>query len=171
MKVRSLNHVGLTVSSFKNSVRWYHEMFGLSLVSDQVIDRVQAAKLYNLYGLGEVDIKLGFLKVPGGGVIEIFEFSPAAAAQKICWNRPGPTHFTMDVKDITRWYNKLKHNHVEILCEPQNTNGTEWFFMKDPDGNLIELIDLKTNYRILKFLGSIVGWAMARGKYKKYYED
>ncbi|NTV91650.1 MAG: VOC family protein [Clostridiales bacterium] len=170
MKVRSLNHVGLTVGNFEKAVKWYYEMFGFRLVSEQFLEKEQTEKLYDLYQLHDTRIRLGFLRVPGGGVVEIFEFSPVLPSEKVCWNKPGPTHFTIDVKDVAGWYGTLGKKGVEFLSEPQSTDGADWVFMKDPDGNLIELIDLKANYFALKFLGSLVGKLMAGKKYKKYYE-
>ncbi|MCT4687235.1 VOC family protein [Vallitalea sp.] len=105
MKIRSLSHVGITVSNFEDAVDFYSRTFG-------------------------------FLRAPKGGVVEIFEFFPSVPSQHPVWNKPGPTHFTLDVKNVKQWYNVLKAKGITFLCEPQNTDGTEWVFMKDPDGNL-----------------------------------
>lgn len=92
MKIRSLSHIGLTVSDFKRAVRWYYEMFGFRLIDEQVLDRETVNNLYPLYKIRDAKVHLGFLRAPRGGVIEIFEFSPSKAASEVCWNMPGPTH-------------------------------------------------------------------------------
>lgn len=51
MKVRSLSHAGLTVSNFEAAVKWYHEIFGSWLISEQVLESEQVKDLYNLYGV------------------------------------------------------------------------------------------------------------------------
>lgn len=169
MNIRSVSHVGLTVSDFERSVRWYSEMFGFKLVSEQILDEEQVSELYSLYELDNNSIRLGFLRGRKGGVIEIFEFQSSLPAEHMTWNRPGPTHITLDVKNVKRWYRDLKDRGVEFCTEPQVTDGNEWIFLKDPDGNLIELIDLKHNYYLIRALGGIAGWFMARGKFKEYY--
>ncbi|MBN2658496.1 MAG: VOC family protein, partial [Spirochaetales bacterium] len=71
MKVKSLSHVGLTVSDFASAVRWYHDKFGCRLIDDNTLPPAQVTALKDLYGLENSSIKLGFLRVPGGGVVEI----------------------------------------------------------------------------------------------------
>lgn len=170
LRIRSLSHVGLTVSNFKNAVKWYYDMFGFMLIDEKVMDEEQVNSLYLLYRLKNTKIRLGFLRAPKGGVVEIFEFTPAMPHEKVCWNKPGPTHFTLDVKNVGKWYKHLKSKGVYFFSEPQRTGNVEWVFLKDPDGNLIELIDLKANYSIIRFLGGVAGKVMAGSKFKEYYQ-
>lgn len=169
MKIRSLSHVGLTVSNFENAVKWYSDMFGFKLISEQTLDKKQVESLYPLYKLHNTTIRLGFLRAPKGGVVEIFEFSPSLSAECVKWNVPGLTHFTVDVRNVYKWYDCLGRKGIHFFSEPQHTSGTDWVFMQDPDGNLIELIDLKFNYYIISILGNVVGKIMAKSKFKKYY--
>lgn len=171
MKVRSLSHAGLTVSSFEKAVKWYHKVFGCWLISEQNLSKEQVKELRELYRVEDAKVRLGFLRFPKGGVIEIFEFTPSLPGEKLLWNKPGPTHITLDVKNVHRWYEYLKGKGIYFFSEPQNTEGNQWVFMKDPDGNLIELIDLKANYPAIRFLGGLVGKIMARSKFKKYYME
>ena len=169
MKIRSFSHVGLTVSNFEAAVKWYYDMFSFRLIDEQVLDVEQVNNLYALYRLRNAKVRLGFLRAPKGGVVEIFEFTPSIPSQHVCWNTPGPTHITFDVKNIEKWYQHLKLKGVYFFSKPQKTGKVDWVFLKDPDGNLIELIDLKANYQIIRFLGGVAGKAMAKGKFRKYY--
>ena len=45
-----------------------------------------------------------------------------------------------------------------------------FFFARDFDGNLIEMIDLRRMYYVLKWLGPLGGWIFRRGMYKGYYQ-
>lgn len=170
MKIRSISHVGVTVSDFEKSVKWYYEMFGFRLLNEEILPKEQVKGLYNLYGLKDATIRLGFLRAPKGGVIELFEFSPAQAKSKIVWNKPGLTHLTLDIKNINKWYKNLSKRDVKFLSAPQKTGKVEWLFLQDPDENLIELIDLKSNYMVIRRLGGIVGKMMSNKKFKKYYD-
>ena len=169
MKIRSLSHVGVTVSSFEKSVKWYYEKFGFRLIDEQILSKEQVKGLHNLYGLEGAEVRLGFLRAPKGGVVEIFEFSEAQTKTKLAWNSPGLTHLTLDVKNVNRWYKKLLEMGVIFRSPPQKTGVNEWVFLEDPDGNLIELIDLKSNYFVIRLLGGIAGKVMAKRKFKKYY--
>ncbi|NMB65607.1 MAG: hypothetical protein GYA16_12145, partial [Spirochaetes bacterium] len=134
------------------------------------MDEKQVEALYNLYGLKNTKLRLGFLRTPGGAVLEIFEFTPAIPSEKVCWNKIGLTHITLDVRNVKKWYKKLKDKGVTFLCEPQKTGPNEWVFMQDMDGNLIELIDLKFNYIALRYLGAIVAPILRRLQFGKYYK-
>ena len=52
----------------------------------------------------------------------------------------------------------------------RSPRGHSFFFARDFDGNLIELMDLGYMYHVLNWLGPLGGWIFRRGMYKKYYE-
>ncbi len=170
MRIRGFNHVGITVRDFKKAVQWYHEVFGCSLISEGGLTAERVSEMKKLYNLPEgVSVRFGFLVCPHGGLIEIFEFSETAPFAH-CWNRPGTHHFTLDVKNVKKWYKKLSaRSDVEILNTPQRDDGADWFFFRDPDGNLIELMDLGKNYFPIKYLSRPVGFFMRKFKFKKFY--
>jgi hypothetical protein len=82
----------------------------------------------------------------------------------------GLTHLCFDVRSTKRWYEYLKAKGVECLSEPERSpRGHTFFFVRDIDGNLIELIDLGYMYHVVKWLGPLGGWVFRSGRYKKYY--
>ena len=171
MKARGFNHVGITVKDFNKAVRWYRDVFGFSLISKGGLDAERMSRMKKLYNLPDgMSVRFGFLLGPRGGLIEIFEFSETAPFEH-CWNRPGTHHFTLDVKNIGKWYKKLsERSDVEILNEPQRDDGADWFFFRDPDGNLIELMDLHANYFPIKYMSRLIGFFMRKGNFKDYYK-
>ncbi|MBF9018196.1 MULTISPECIES: VOC family protein [unclassified Oceanispirochaeta] len=171
MRIKSLSHAGITVSSIEKSARWYWDVFKMPLVSVSELTKEEVEAKKDLYRLEDCSVRLGFLLCPKGGVVEIFEFSRTEAASHR-WNAPGVTHFTLDAKNIKKWHAKLSaRDDVDVLCPPQTTDGNEWFFFRDPDGNLIELIDLKFNYFLMRRLGKLAGFLMRKGPYKSYYSS
>ena len=169
MKIKSVSHVGITVGDFDRAVKWYHENFGFKLISVQTLDEKTVKALWPLYQVEKSSVKLGFLRAPKGQVVEIFHFSNPAPVVPLVWSRPGVTHFTLDVSNVPKWYSVNK-NKMNFVTAPQVTDGTHWVFLKDPDGNLIELIDLKLNYFVIRWIGGIFGSLMKRTQYKKHYE-
>ena len=169
MTARSFSHVGITVSDFNRAVRFYWEIFGCPLVgvADTPSERVRA-----FFGVeaAEPRCKIGWIRVPGGGVLEIFAFEPKLPAERIPWNRVGLTHFCFDVRGIHKWHAYLTGKGVDVLGVPEQSPRGHWFFFaKDIDGNLIEMIDLRHMYYVLKWLGPLGGWIFRRGMYKQYY--
>lgn len=171
MRIRSFSHVGITVKNFEKAVRWYWDVFKFPLLSDMSMSAEELAVKKKLYNLKEgISVRFGFLLCPKGNVIEIFNFSETEEMNH-CWNQPGTHHLTLDTKNVKGWYEKLSsRDDVEILCEPTFSGGSWWFFFRDPDGNLIELIDLKFNYIAIRCFGKLAGFFMRKGKFKSLYE-
>jgi len=169
VRARSFSHVGITVSSFSKAVQFYWDVFGCPLVgvADTPPERVRS--------FFHVDdpaprCKIGWIRVPGGATLEIFEFMPQLPPEAGPWNRVGLTHFCFDVRNTDRWYAHLQRKGVECVTRPERSpRGHTFFFCRDFDGNLIELIDLGRMYHVLKWLGPLGGWLFRRGMYKDYY--
>ena len=175
MKVRSFSHTGITVSDFNRAVRFYWDIFGCPLVG---VSDVPPERLRSFFGVGasQPTCKIGWLRAPGGAVIEIFEFRPDQPPVEVPWNRAGLTHLCFNIRDAQKWHDYLQAKGVEIVSAPeQSPNGGQWFFFaKDCDGNLIELTQLgATNDFLLRWLGPFGGWLARRGMvrdYRRHYE-
>lgn len=168
MKARSFSHSGITVSDFNKAVKFYWDVFGCPLVgvSDAPAERVQS-----FFGVpGGRSCKIGWIRAPGGAILEIFEFQPQLPPTAIPWNRVGLTHISFNVRNTQKWYDYLVSKGVECLGRPEQSPRGHWFFFaKDFDGNLIEMIDLRHMHYVLQWLGPLGGWIFRRGMYKKYY--
>ena len=170
MNARSFSHVGITVSNFNRFVQFYADVFGCRLVgvADTPPDRVRA-----FFGVdGETPrCKIGWLRVPGGAILEIFEFQPQLAAERIPWNRVGLTHFSFNVRNTQKWYDYLVSKGVDCVSRPEQSPRGHWFFFaRDLDGNLIEMIDLGYMHYVLQWGGALGGWLFRRRMYRQYYE-
>lgn len=168
-RVHDLQHVGITVSNFENAVAWWSELFGFRLVTELTISGADAERLAGLYGASGLTVRLGFLRAPGGNVLEIFTFDPPIEPQLTDWRRPGYTHVALAVRDVPGMYRQLKSAGITFVSDVNFTAGAHWAFFRDPDGNLIELIDLHANRLPLKYLGGLIGNAYRRGKWAAYY--
>ena len=170
MRARSFSHVGITVSDFNAAVKFYWEVFGCPLVgvADTPSERVRA-----FFGVDAPapSCKIGWIRVPGGGVLEIFAFEPKQPAIDVPWNRVGLTHNTFNVRNLQRWHDYLVSKGVTIVSKPERSpRGHSFFFVRDFDGNLIELMDLGFMYYVLGWLGPLGGWLFRRGRYAQHYK-
>ena len=154
MRVRSFSHVGLTVSSFNRFVQFYSDVFGCRLVgvADHPAERVRT-----FFGIpGGTRVKVGWVRVPGGGILEIFEFDPQQPAERIPWNRVGLTHFSFNVRNTHRWHDYLAAKGVEIVTTPERSPRGQWFFfVRDFDGGRRRLMADAPKHRIVH-LGPVV---------------
>lgn len=169
MKARSFSHTGITVADFDRFVRFYSDAFGCRLVA---VGDTEPARVRAFFGV-EADAprcRIGWLRTPGGGMLEIFHFTPSTPPEDVVWSRVGLTHISFDVRDAYTWHARLERMGVEMVTEVEKSrHGHTFFFVKDCDGNLIELIDLKVRYPLLKWLGGFAGWLFRRGMYRHHY--
>ena len=83
-------------------------------------------------------------------MLEIFEFQPQLPPGAVRWNQVGLTHISFNVRNTQRWYDYLVSKGVECVSRPERSpRGHSFFFAKDFDGNLIELMDLGYMYHVL----------------------
>lgn len=169
-KVHGLMHAGITVSDFGAAVKWYHDMFGCLLVSEQTLDNSVLEPMANLYGSHGLSTHLGFLRTPDGGVFEIFEFTPKQEKLKCEWNRPGFTHACIAVRNVPKLRAELEAKGVEFVTPINATAGTHWCFCKDLDGNFIEIMDLHVQRLPLKYVGWALGLIGKKGQWASYYK-
>ena len=170
MKARSFSHAGLTVSDFNAAVKFYWDVFGCPLVG---VADTPAERVRSFFGVAAdaPRCKIGWLRAPGGAVLEIFEFQPHEPPIGVPWNRVGLTHIAFNVRNTQRWHDYLTRKGVECVSAPERSpRGHTFFFAKDPDGNLIELMDLGYMHHVLAWLGPLGGLLFRRGMYKRYYE-
>ena len=194
MRARSFSHFGITVSSFNKAVQFYWDVFGCPLVgvADTPPERVRtffgidpplppaasagkAPPSPHAASAGQAppapSCKIGWIRVPGGAVLEIFEFQPQLPPGVIPWNRVGLTHISFNVRNTQKWYDYLRRKGVECVSTPERSpRGHMFFFARDFDGNLIEMMDLGYMHHVLQWLGPLGGWLFRRGMYKEYYE-
>jgi len=169
MRARSFSHSGITVSNFNDAVRFYWEVFGCPLVGVADTDPERVRTFFGVEGEGR-RCKIGWIRVPGGAVLEIFAFNPQLPPGPVPWNRVGLTHISFNVRNLQAWYDYLQRKGVDCVSRPEKSpRGHSFFFAKDFDGNLIELMDLGYMYHVLKWLGPLGGWLFRQKMYKQYY--
>ena len=138
-------HVGLTVSDIDKSVEFYNKL-GFELEFKMTFPPEFIASAPQLYRQSEgVYSDAAFLKASSGVELELFQFSSNEPAKLPVWNQPGFHHICMKVQSVPEAYEKLVAEGVKFFFEPafrgDPNNNVYWIFLKDPDGNMIELQD------------------------------
>ena len=140
----SFVHVGLTVSDIDRSVAFYEKYFGFKVKrSGQFPDGFFDAKptLYRLkQGAGS---EIAIIVSPDGVELELFRFLDQTPFAEPAWDTPGYHHICLKVEDVNDKYLEMKADGVEFFFEPDfkgdPKNNEFWVFLRDPDGNYIEL--------------------------------
>ena len=132
------HHVGVTVSELDRAVAFYTETLGLEVVAEFAVGGEAFADAVDVAGASAA-----FAHLEGGGVrVELVEYDPAGEPMSNpSLDRPGATHLGLSVDDVEAFHDGLDPA-VETLSEPRTTeSGTTILFLRDPDGNLVEILD------------------------------
>ena len=136
-------HGGITVNDMDRSLVFYREGLGL----DQEFDRILDAPYLNaVLGLDFDHIRAVYLRIPGGGFVELLEYvgvERLSAASRPC--DYGAGHLCLYVDDVEGMHARLvglgfaarSTDVVDITAGPNA--GARSCYMTDPDGYAVEL--------------------------------
>ena len=164
MKMKGLSQVGMTVKDMKTSLEFYTKTLGIPIIAIKEMPSKVIEEVYSLKA--GTKMKVAILRTGWGTMIELFEFTPSKDRLETKWNYPAMTHIALDVGYIKRAKKQLEKDGVKFLSEPTKVEGTEVLFLKDPDGHLIELIDLGALYYVNRYIGSVVAKLITMFKYR-----
>ena len=126
-------HIAVSVSNIDRSSAFYHKHFGFRCIEK-----------FELVSLG---LRICTLKKDAVS-LELFEFQKRRNLPKYRkqldsdLKTVGVKHFAFSVKNIMTKYNNLKKAKVAFATRIRVfENGLRYFFIKDPDGILIELME------------------------------
>lgn len=132
------HHVGLTVADLDRAVAFYTDTFGLDVLArfevggEAFADAVDVANATGSFAHLDAD----------GIRIELVEYDPTGeSGEPPTLNRPGAIHLGLSVDDLDSFYDGLD-SEVETLSQPRTTeSGTRILFVRDPEGNLVEVLE------------------------------
>jgi lactoylglutathione lyase len=117
-------HTCLNVSDLDRSIEFYTRFMGLKFVSRREVKQNNA--------------EIAFLQDEGGAAIELTHWRD----KKDLVEGDKFDHIAFAVRDVSATVGELKSNGVTIAMEPFSLSGSssKIAFIKDPDGNWLELI-------------------------------
>ena len=133
------HHFAVTVSDLDRAVAFYRETLGLEVLSEFSVGGDAFGT-----GVGVDGASAQFVHLDAGDArIELVEYTPEGDERpEGALNQPGATHMGLEVDDLDSVYDSLPEG-VETIAEPQTTeSGTRICFLRDPDGTLVELLEL-----------------------------
>ncbi|MDA3616202.1 VOC family protein [Polluticaenibacter yanchengensis] len=142
--ISGIQQVGIGVSNADEAFVWYKNIFGFDI---QVFADAAEAKLMLRYTGGKPHKRYAILalNLQGGGGLEIWQYksrTPEAAKVPFLWGRPGMMSVAVRCKDVNAFYNEVIAKNVNVITRPaQNPNGLLHFYLKDPYGNIFEVIE------------------------------
>lgn len=145
----------MRVNDIEETTRFYVENFDMEITRDTIMESPQYALIFGLPKSPRMHIR--FLRPKGEGtVIEAIQFlSPEKpAAQSGLLNESyandyvGTTHVCLQVQGLEQHYERLRAKGVRFNCSPQTytipgVGMVSVTYMKDPNGALVELLELK----------------------------
>ena len=142
--ILGVHHTAISIRNMEKALAFYSDVLGFEVVmkggwkkgtdqADQVVGIKDTAATFTMLRKGE-------------SIIELFEYrSPppkqADPARRICDH--GFTHICLEVKDINQEYERLKAAGMTFHAPPPEAfNSMRAIYGRDPDGNVIELLEI-----------------------------
>jgi len=141
--ISGIQQVGIGVSNLKEAWKWYRENFGMDV---RVFEEKAQAGLMKIYTGGKARNRHAALAVnlQGGGGFEIWQYTdrvPEAPGFDICLGDLGIFAVKIKTKDVENTYKQFKQRNLNLLNEvQQDPRGEKYFFVKDPYGNLFQVV-------------------------------
>lgn len=138
MNALSAHHVGLTVTDLEATLAFYRDVLDLS-----VADRFSVGGEAFADAVGVEEARADFAHLEADGIrLELVEYDPEARdAPATALNQPGAAHVGLSVDDLDAFYVSLPED-VPTISDPRTTeSGTRILFLRDPEGNLIEVLE------------------------------
>jgi catechol 2,3-dioxygenase-like lactoylglutathione lyase family enzyme len=132
-------HYGLNVSDMDEALSFYQDRLGFEVDRRFSISDVQA----DIVGVAGVEGEITFLNA-GGFEIELIAYDApenGSVHDHMSGHDVGVAHLCVEVEDVWAIYEALS-NEEEFVSEPQSVgNGAQISYMRDPDGNYVELME------------------------------
>jgi catechol 2,3-dioxygenase-like lactoylglutathione lyase family enzyme len=145
--ISGIQQVGIGVSNVEEAFEWYKKYFGMDIL---VFKDQATANLMTRYTGGQAQSRNAYLamNMASGGGFEIWQYtsrSPQAAVWNIKLGDFGIFSIKMKAKDVAKSYEQYKAAGLNVLTTVQkDPNGAQHFYIKDPYGNVFEIIE--SNY-------------------------
>lgn len=142
--ISGVQQMGIGVSDVHEGFAWYRRHFGINI---KILDSDGSAELMLPYTNNQSHERHAILALSqrGGGGFEIWQYksrNPEPASFPFLLGDLGLNICKIKSDDVSGAYTFLKSKGVDLLSEVRETpNGKSHFFLKDPWGNIFEVVE------------------------------
>ena len=141
--IKAIHHVAISTPDIEKLMGFYTETLGFTRMGVQQwspgMNRIDA-----IVGLKGSSAKVGMVRL-GDVIVEMFEFATPAPSPKdpnYPVNNHGLTHICLLVDDAVSEYERLSKAGMRFHAPPQVIGDTSSTYGRDPDGNVVEILEL-----------------------------
>lgn len=151
--ISGIQQVGIGVNDAEHAWTWYRKHFDMDV---PVFKDAAKAALMTRYTSGIVESRYAILalNMSGGGGFEIWQYTsktPAKAAFDIVLGDTGVYATKIKSRAVEEKYNELKAKGANIIGSLTHApDGRKHFFMADPYGNLFEVVESNSWFKLRK---------------------
>jgi lactoylglutathione lyase len=148
--MNAISHVAIGVRDMERSLRFYRDLLGLEVMSDQTQPIGNMPTLYAKPETGKrraVNLRYG--KGPGRGFLVLSERPGGTPGEAIKLDEVGVSHFSWWVDDLRAIHDKLKAAGIKVLVAPSEVDPAGFgetsqhkyltCLFEDPDGIILQL--------------------------------
>ena len=127
MNIIRMNHIAINARDFEKTLQFYRDILGFEELNTVVQDNLRAT----------------FLKIPGGGRMELFDNYGKTISKTMGELDNGVRHIAFTVKDVKKHEEILIKNGVKILLNTTEIPDfkTRVILFYDPDGLVLEFCE------------------------------
>jgi catechol 2,3-dioxygenase-like lactoylglutathione lyase family enzyme len=143
--IRGIHHTAISTGDLQRALAFYRDLLGFEPVLD--FQWPEGTALMNrTHQLDETAGRVVLLAA-GNAMLEIFEYAtpqplPRDPTRRMC--DQGLIHFCLDVDDVDAEYARLSAAGMDFHCPPVDYGTVKLTYGRDPDGNVIELQEIKS---------------------------
>lgn len=138
MRVQRLDHVSFTVGELERSIAFYGR-FGFVSHKHYVSAGPEVDEGADTE---RADMEITWLAHElGGPMLELIRYKHHPAGRSAHNSKVGAAHLCFCVDDVYGAHRELTADGVTFLSDPHEDEfGVRWVYMRDPDGNAVEII-------------------------------
>lgn len=141
--IHGIHHTAISTGDIERALRFYRDLLGFTEVFSSAWE-IGTEEVDRIVGLQNSSARVVMLKA-GNACVELFQYEtprpkPSEANRPVCDH--GITHLCLQVTDIDAEYARLKAAGMVFHCPPQVRSGLRVTYGRDPDGNVIELLEV-----------------------------
>ena len=142
--ILGIHHTAISTGDIERSLRFYRDLLGFKEVFSSKWD-IGTETTDKIVGLKDSSARVVMLRT-GNACVELFQYAtpepkPGDINRPVCDH--GITHLCLQVADIDAEYARLKTAGMRFHCPPQDIGGLRATYGRDPDGNVVELLEVK----------------------------